>query len=84
MKQILVNLVSSVDLSLHNAFEFHIKDEGFSLNSMSPWGLWNPELYTKQQRYSQWYVLKLMEIEHQVNEVHLCLKVYHCSVQLSI
>lgn len=47
MKQILVNLVSSVDLSLHDAFEFHIKDEGFSLNSMSPWGLWNPELYTK-------------------------------------
>lgn len=48
MKQILVNLVSSVDLRLHNAFEFHIKDEGFSLNSMSPWGLWNPELYAKQ------------------------------------
>lgn len=47
MNQILVNLVSSVDLRLHNAFEFHIKDEGFSLNSMSPWGLWNPELYAK-------------------------------------
>ena len=30
-----------------NAFDFHIKDEGFSLNSMSPWGLWNPELYAK-------------------------------------
>ena len=47
MKQILVNLVSSVDLSLHNAFDFHIKDEGFSLNSISPLGLWNPELYAK-------------------------------------